>query len=84
MDQRLLQGIHALRAGERVVVSGDTAYVLGGDIVTGANGRAVAGSGDLSRLLMELRPGELLRLEVERSGQRIEVVIRLEAMRMQF
>ena len=76
--------VAGLRAGERVVVSGDTAYVLGGDIVTGANGRAVAGSGDLSRLLMELRPGELLRLEVERGGQRHEVVIRLEAMRMQF
>jgi S1-C subfamily serine protease len=73
-----------LRAGERVVVSGDSAYVLGGDIVTGANGQPIAGSGDLARLLMELRPGELLRLEVERGGQRHEVVIRLEAMRMQF
>ncbi len=73
-----------LRAGERVVVSGDAAYVLGGDIVTGANGQAITGSGDLARLLLELRPGELLRLEIERGGQRHEVVIRLETMRMQF
>lgn len=73
-----------LRAGGRVVVTGDRVYVLGGDIVITANGTPVDDAGDLARLFLELRPGELLRLEVEREGQRLEVVIPLEAMRMRF
>lgn len=73
-----------LRAGERVVVTGEMAYVLGGDIVTGVNGQPVNGGADVARLLLEARPGEVLQLEVQRDGSRLEVLIPLEAMRMQF
>jgi hypothetical protein len=38
----------------------------------------------LSRALLEAHPGDLLRLEVVRDGQRLDLVIPLEPMGMQF
>jgi S1-C subfamily serine protease len=73
-----------LRAGERVVVSGEEVFVLGGDIITAVNGEPVQGSATVARALLEAHPGDPLRLEVVRDGQRIEVVIPLEPMRMKF
>ena len=72
-----------LRAGGRLVVTGDRVYALGGDIVTAVDGRPVRGAGDVARRLLEARPGEVLRLEVHRSGQTREVLIPLETMRME-
>jgi len=71
-----------LQSGDRIVVTGDRVYALGGDIITAVNGQAIAGASDIARLLLEARPGELLRLEVHRAGARHEVVIPLERMRM--
>jgi len=71
-----------LRPGERIVVTGDRAYALGGDIITAVNSQAIGGASDIARLLLEARPGDVLRLEVHRGGARREVVISLERMRM--
>lgn len=71
-----------VRPGDRIVVTGDRVYALGGDIVTAVNGQAIAGASDIARLLLEARPGDVLRLEVQRGGARHEVVIPLERMRM--
>jgi len=71
-----------LQSGDRIVVTGDRVYAFGGDIITAVNGQAIAGASDIARLLLEARPGELLRLEVHRAGARHEVVIPLERMRM--
>ena len=71
-----------LRPGERIVVSGDRVYALGGDIITAVNGQTIAGASDVARVLLEGRPGDLLRLEVQRGGVRLEVAIPLERMRM--
>lgn len=73
-----------LRAGARLVVTGDRVYALGGDIITAVDGRPLNGAGDLARRLLEVRPGVVLRLEVHRSGQTREVLIPLERMRMQY
>lgn len=69
-----------LRAGGRLVVTGDRVYVLGGDVITAINGQAVLATSDLARLLLEARPGDLLRIEVDRDGVTREVVIALEQM----
>jgi len=76
--------VAGLRAGDRIVVSGDKAYALGGDIITAINGQPVTGSATIARVLLEGSPGDLLRLEVDRGGQPIEILILLEKMRMEF
>ena len=76
--------VAGLRAGGRIVVSGDKTYTLGGDIVTAINGQAVTGASTIARALMDGRPGDLLRLQVSREGRVIEILILLDKMRMQF
>ncbi|MBP6705286.1 MAG: PDZ domain-containing protein, partial [Vicinamibacteria bacterium] len=76
--------VAGLRAGGRFVVSGDKTYTLGGDIVTTINGQAVTGASTIARVLLEGRPGDLLRLGVDREGRTIEILILLDKMRMQF
>jgi S1-C subfamily serine protease len=71
-----------LQPGERIVVTGDRVFALGGDIITAVNGQAIGGASDIARLLLEARPGDVLRLEVHRGGARHEVVIPLQRMRM--
>ncbi len=71
-----------IRPGERVVVTGDRAYALGGDIIVAINGQTIAGVSEMARLLLEARPGDVLRLEVHRDGVRREVLIPLDRMRM--
>ena len=71
-----------LRPGDRIVVNGDRVYSLGGDIITAVNGQPIMGASDLARLLREARPGDLLRLDVQRGTTHEELVIRLERMRM--
>jgi S1-C subfamily serine protease len=73
-----------LRAGERIIVSGDKVYALGGDVVTGINGEPVTSAATLARVLLEAHPGDVLRLTVDRSGQSLEILVPLEEMRMRF
>ena len=68
--------------GDHIVVNGDRVYSLGGDIITAVNGQPIMGASDLARLLREARPGDLLRLDVQRGTTHEELVIRLERMRM--
>jgi S1-C subfamily serine protease len=74
--------VAGLRPGKRIVVTGDRVFALGGDIIAAVNGKAVGGASDIARLLMEARPGDLLRLEVHRGGAGHEVAIPLPRMRM--
>ncbi len=73
-----------LRAGERVVMASDRPYVLGGDIIAEINGQPVTSASQISHILLESRPGQVLRLTVYRQGQKLEISIPLEKMRMQF
>ena len=73
-----------LRAGERIIVSGDKVYALGGDIVTAINGAPVTSAATIARVLLEAHPGDVLRLTVDRDGQSLEISITLEEMRMRF
>lgn len=76
--------VAGLRAGGRVVVSGDKTYVLGGDIVTTINGQPVTSSATIARVLLEGQPGDLLRIAIDREGRPVEILILLEKMKMRF
>jgi S1-C subfamily serine protease len=73
-----------LRAGDRVVVSGDEVWVLGGDIVTAIDGRPVSSAAAVAQILMQVRPGDVLRLEVVRNGGTLELALEIGPMSMQF
>ena len=73
-----------LKAGNRVVVVSDKPYVLGGDIITGINGQPVTSSSQIAHVLLESRPGQVLRLDVYRGGRTIVVSIPLVSMEMEF
>jgi S1-C subfamily serine protease len=71
-----------LRAGRRVVVLGEKTFVLGGDIITQVNGRKVSSGVEISRAILEARPGQELRLRIHRDGQIVSLSLRLEKMKM--
>jgi S1-C subfamily serine protease len=73
-----------LRAGSRVVMVTERPYVLGGDIIVAVNGQELAASSELAHVLLEARPGQVVRLSVYRNGQKLEIPIRLQKMEMQF
>ena len=58
-----------LQGGDQPVIVGGKSYVLGGDIVTAADGQSVATPDDLRRLIMEKEPGEAMTLEVRRGDR---------------
>jgi putative serine protease PepD len=58
-----------LQGGDQQAIVGGTSYVLGGDIVTAADGQPVAGPDDLRRLIMDKEPGEAMTLEVHRGDR---------------
>jgi S1-C subfamily serine protease len=73
-----------LRAGERVVVVSDKAYVLGGDIITAINGQPFTAPSQIAQSLLQSHPGQVLRLTVYRQGRELEIAIPLRKMQMQF
>ncbi len=76
--------VAGLRAGQRVVIVSDRPYVLGGDIITEVNGQPVTSISQISHILLESRPGQVLPLTVYRRGQKLAISIPLEKMQMQF
>lgn len=73
-----------LRAGNRIVMVADRPYVLGGDIITAVNGQPVKAPSQIAHVLLDSRPGQMLRLSVLRQGQKVDLSIPLEKMFMQF
>ena len=68
-----------LRGGDRRMRLGNRILIVGGDVVVGADGRSVDTADGLIRIIREKRPGDLLNLEVYRSGlYRQEVLVKLE------
>jgi S1-C subfamily serine protease len=55
-----------LEGGTQPVIVDGTSYVLGGDIVTSADGRAMTSPDDLRTMIMEKKPGESVTLKIRR------------------
>lgn len=68
-----------LQGGDRRVRLGNRILIVGGDVVLAADGKPVDTADGLIRIIREKRPGELLNLEVYRSGlYRQEVLLKLD------
>jgi S1-C subfamily serine protease len=71
-----------LQAGTRMVPMNDTVYVLGGDIITAVNGKRLSSPGELASVLLGSKPGDKVRLTIQRQEQRLEKVIILPPMHL--
>jgi S1-C subfamily serine protease len=66
-----------LKEGDRSVIFGGTSYVLGGDIVTAADGEQVASPDDLRRLIEAKEPGDAMTLDIRRGESKRTVSVTL-------
>jgi S1-C subfamily serine protease len=66
-----------LRGGSTSVVVEGNSYVIGGDVVTKVNGRAVESADELREIVTSKEPGDTLRLELERDDGAATVKVEL-------
>jgi S1-C subfamily serine protease len=66
-----------LRGGDRQAILGMRRILLGGDVVTGIDGRPIAGQMDLNLALNRKRPGDIVKVEFYRGGQKMEAQVTL-------
>jgi S1-C subfamily serine protease len=66
-----------LRGGNRSVVIDGQTYVVGGDIITRADGREVTSPDDLQSIVMAKEPGDSLTLEIHRGDAERTVSVTL-------
>ncbi len=69
--------VAGLQGGDQAVIVEGTSYVLGGDIVTHADGHSVAGPDDLRRVIREKDPGDPLTLDIHRGDSQRTVSVTL-------
>lgn len=70
-----------LEAGHRRIFLSGQEYILGGDIIVGIDGRLIQGPSDLTRALLNGRPGQKLELSVVGGGGPRKLVLELPEMR---
>jgi putative serine protease PepD len=66
-----------LRGGDRQAILGMRRILLGGDVVTGIDGRPITGQMDLNLALNRKRPGDIVKVEYYRGGQKMEAQVTL-------
>jgi S1-C subfamily serine protease len=66
-----------LRGGDRQAILGMRRILLGGDVVTGIDGRPITGQMDLNLALNRKRPGDKVKVEYYRGGQKMEAQVTL-------
>ena len=66
-----------LRGGDHQAILGMRRIVLGGDVVTGIDGRPITGQMDLNLALNRKRPGDVVKVEYYRGGQKMEAQVTL-------
>ena len=66
-----------LRGGDRQAILGMRRVLLGGDVVTGIDGRPITGQMDLNLALNRKRPGDTVKVEYYRGGQKMEAQVTL-------
>jgi S1-C subfamily serine protease len=78
---RVWKGSPAVKAGllsgTQQVIIGNTIVIVGGDLITAANGLAVNSAEELRRLLRKHLPGDIIKLDVIRQGKRAAVEVTL-------
>jgi putative serine protease PepD len=66
-----------LKGGERQAILGMSRIVLGGDVVTAIDGRPINGQMDLNLALNRKRPGDTVKVEYYRGGQKMQAEVKL-------
>jgi S1-C subfamily serine protease len=66
-----------LRGGDREAILGMRRILLGGDVVIGIDGRPMTGQMDLNLALNRKRPGDTVKVEYYRGGQKMEAQVKL-------
>jgi S1-C subfamily serine protease len=66
-----------LRGGDRQAILGMRRIVLGGDVVTAIDGRPISGQMDLNLALNRKRPGDTVKVEYYRGGQKMQAEVKL-------
>jgi S1-C subfamily serine protease len=66
-----------LRGGSREAILGMRRVLLGGDVLTAIDGRALTGQMDLNLALNRKRPGDSVKVEFYRGGQKMEADVKL-------
>ena len=66
-----------LRGGNREAILGMRRVLLGGDVLTAIDGRPITGQMDLNLALNRKRPGDTVKVEYYRGGQKMETQVTL-------
>src|SRR5207253_1391984 len=66
-----------LLSGTQQVIIGNTIVIVGGDLITAAEGQAVNSADELRRLLRHHAPGDIIKLDLIRRGKRSMVEVKL-------
>jgi len=66
-----------LRGGNREAILGMRRVLLGGDVLTAIDGRALSGQMDLNLALNRKRPGDIVKVEFYRGGQKMDAQVTL-------
>lgn len=66
-----------LKGGDRQAILGMSRIILGGDVVTAIDGRAINGQMDLNLALNHKRPGDTVKVDYYRSGQKMQAEVKL-------
>ena len=66
-----------LRGGDRQAILGLRRILLGGDVVTAIDGRPISGQMDLNLALNRKRPGDTVKVEYYRGGQKMQAEVKL-------
>ena len=66
-----------LRGGDRQAILGLRRILLGGDVVTAIDGRPITGQMDLNLALNRKRPGDAVKVEYYRGGQKMQTEVKL-------
>lgn len=66
-----------LRGGDRQAILGMRRILLGGDVITTIDGRPITGQMDLNLALNHKRPGDTVKVEYYRGGQKMETQVTL-------
>jgi S1-C subfamily serine protease len=66
-----------LKGGDRQAILGMRRILLGGDVVTAIDGRPITGQMDLNLALNRKRPGDTVKVEYYRGGQKTQAEVKL-------
>jgi putative serine protease PepD len=69
-----------LRGGDKPVTDGLRRYMVGGDVIVGADGKPIASQLDLNLVLNRKRPGDTITLDIYRQREKMQVRVTLGEM----